>query len=74
MAKMKNLFLDIEPTMKIKLDNTLAKLTPSHNRRDYVRRLGMNQVDCENESCDATQILQMQKNQKFEEKKHLEQS
>ena len=73
MAKIQNLFFDIEPTMKIKRGNTLAKLTASHNRREYVRRLGMNQLDCENESCPATQILQMQENQKCAEKKHLEQ-
>ena len=33
-AKMKNLFLDIETTIKIKLGSILEKLTQRHNRRD----------------------------------------
>ena len=46
-AKMKNLFLDIETTKKIKLGSILEKLTQSHNRQEQVWRFGMNQDDCE---------------------------
>ena len=61
-AKMKNLFLDIETTIKIKLGNILQKLTQRHNRREHAR-LDMSQDDCDNEICASTQFLQIQKNQ-----------
>ena len=57
-AKMKNMFLDIETTIKIKLGSILEKLTQRHNRRDQA---DLN--DCDNETCASTQFLQIQKNQ-----------
>ena len=36
-AKLKNLFPDIETTIKIKLDNIIEKLTQRHNRRKHAR-------------------------------------
>ena len=59
-AKMKNLFIDIEITKKIKLGSILQKLTQRHNRREN-ERFGMSQDDCDNEICAATQFLQIQK-------------
>ena len=57
-AKMKNLFLDIETTIKIKLGSILEKLTHFHKRRKQA-----DLDDCDNENCASTQFLQMQKNQ-----------
>ena len=59
-AKMKNLFFDIETTIKIKLGNILEKLTQRHNRRESAR-FDMSQDDCDNEICASTQFLQIQK-------------
>ena len=61
-AKVKNLFLDIETTMKIKLGGILEKLAQRHNRRES-RRFDMSQDDCDNKICASTQFLQVQKNQ-----------
>ena len=61
-AKMKNLFHDIETTIKIKLGNILDTLTQSHNRREHAR-FDMSQDDCDNNICASTQFLQIQKNQ-----------
>ena len=61
-AKMKNLFLDIETTIKIKLGSILEKLTQCLNRRESAR-FDMSQDDCDNEICASTQFLQLQKNQ-----------
>ena len=47
-TKMTNLFLDIETTVKIKLGNTLKKLTQRHNRREHAR-FDISQDDCDNE-------------------------
>ena len=55
-AKMKNLFLDIETTIKIKLGSILEKLTQRHNRREQA-----DLDDCDNEICASTQFLQIQK-------------
>ena len=55
---MKNLFLDIETTVKIKLGSILEKLTQRHNRRQQV-----DLADCDNMTCASTQFLQVQKNQ-----------
>ena len=57
-AKMKNLFLDIKTTVKIKLGSILGKLTQRLNRRDQA-----DLDDCDNEICTSTQFLQIQKNQ-----------
>ena len=59
-TKMKNLFLDIKTTKKIKLGNILEKLTQRHNRRES-SRFDMSQDDCDNETCASTQFLQIQR-------------
>ena len=59
-AKMKNLFLDIKTTIKIKPGSIFEKLTQRHNRRESAR-FDMSQDDCDNEICASTQFLQMQK-------------
>ena len=59
-TKMKNLFLDIETTIKIKLGNILEELAQRHNRRAHAR-FDMSQNDCGNEVCASTQFLQIQK-------------
>ena len=59
-AKMKNLFLDIETTVKVKLDNILEKLTQCHNRREHAS-FEMSQDDCDNKNCAQTHFLQIQK-------------
>ena len=59
-AKVKNLFLDIETTIKIKLGNILEKLTQRHIRREHAR-FDMSQDDCDNEVCASTQFLQIQR-------------
>ena len=64
-AKMKNLFLDIETTIKIKLGSILEKFTQRHNRREQA-----DLDDCDNETCASTQFLQIQKNQLI----HLQES
>ena len=55
-TKMKNFFLEIETTIKIKLGSTLEKLTQRHNRRKQA-----DLDDCDNENCASTQFLQIQK-------------
>ena len=70
-AKMKKLFLDIETTKKIKLDNILEKHTQRQNRREHAR-FGMSQDDCDNEDCASTQFLQKQKKQLIELQESLE--
>ena len=57
-AKLKNLFPDIETTIKIKLGSILQKLTQRHKRREQA-----DLDDCDNEICASTQFLQIQKNQ-----------
>ena len=59
-TQMQNLFLDIEPTIKIKQGGILEKLTQGHNQRESAR-FDMNQDDCDNEFCASTQFLQIQK-------------
>ena len=53
---MKNLFFDIETTIKIKLGSLLEKLTQRHNRREQV-----DFDDCDDETCSSTQFLQIRK-------------
>ena len=60
---MKNLFIDIETTTKIKLGSILEKLTQSHIRREQA-----DLDDCDNE----TQLLQIQKNQLIDLQESLE--
>ena len=55
-AKMKHLFFDIATTIKIKLGSILEKLTQRHNRMEQA-----DLKDCDNETCDSTQFLQIQK-------------
>ena len=64
-AKMKNLFLDIKSTRKIKLGSIFEKLTQRLSRRESAR-FDMSQDDCDKETCASTQFLQVQKNQKFD--------
>ena len=66
-AKMKNLFPDIETTIKIKLGSFLEKLTQRHNRRELA-----DLDDCDNETCASTQFLQIQKNQLIDLQESLE--
>ena len=48
-AKMKNVFLEIETTIKIKLGSILEKLTQRHNRGEQA-----DLDDCDNEICAST--------------------
>ena len=64
---MKNLFFDIETTIKIKLGSILEKLTQRHNRREQ-----SDLDDCDNETCTSTQFLQIQKKQLIDLQEHLE--
>ena len=66
-AKMKDVFLDIETTIKIKLGSMLEKLTQRHNRRDQA-----DLDDCDNEICASTHFLQIQKNQLIDLQESLE--
>ena len=61
-AKMKNIFRDIETTIKVKLGSILEKLTQRHNRRESASA-DMSQDDCDSEICASTQFPQIQKNQ-----------
>ena len=70
-TKMKNTFLDIETTLKVKLGSILEKLTQRHNRRESAR-FEMSQDDCDNEICASTQFLQIQKNQLIDVQEALE--
>ena len=66
-AKIRNLFHDIETTIKIKLGNILEKLTQRQNRREHA-----SQDDSDNEICASTQFLQIQKNQLIDIQDSLE--
>ena len=66
-GKMKNLFLEIETTIKIKLGSILEKLTQRHNRREQA-----DLDDCDNNICASTQFLQIQKNQLIDLQESLE--
>ena len=59
-TKMKNLFHDIETTIKFKLSNILEKLSQRHTRRQQAI-FDMSQDDCDNEIGASTQFLQIQK-------------
>ena len=66
-AKMKNLFPDIETTIKIKMDSIFEKLTQRHNRREQA-----DLDDCDNKIFASTQFLQIQKNQLIDLQESLE--
>ena len=70
-AQMKNLFPDIEATVKNKLDSILEKLTQCHSQREQVRRLETNQDDWKNENCACHQYSQTQKKKIIELQDHL---
>ena len=70
-AKMPNLFLDIETTIKSKLGSILKKHTQRHNRRESAR-FDMSQNDFDIEICAPTQFLQIQKNQLIDLQESLE--
>ena len=59
-AKFKNLFLDIETTISIKLGSNLEELTQRRNRREHAR-FDMSQDFCHKKICASVQILQIQK-------------
>ena len=61
-AQMKILFLDIKPTIRIRLGSILEKLTQRHNRQEHAR-FDMRQDDCDNGTSASTQFLQIQRNQ-----------
>ena len=64
---MKNVFFDIETTIKIKLGSILEKLTRRHNRREQA-----DLDDCDNDTCMSTQFLQIQKKHLIDSQEHLE--
>ena len=66
-TKLKNLFLDIETTIKIKLSSIVEKLTQHHNRREQA-----DLDDCDNETYASTQFLQIQKNHLIDLQESLE--
>ena len=70
-AKMKNLFLDIRTTIRIKLCSILEKLTQRHNRRESAR-FDMSQDDSDNEICASTHFLQIRRNQLIEVQESLD--
>ena len=53
---MKKLFFDFRTTINNQLDSILGKLTQRHNRR---KRTDLE--DCDKETCNSTQFLQIQK-------------
>ena len=63
----KNLFFDIETTIKIKLGSILEKLTQRHNRREQA-----DLDDCDDETCTSTQFLLIRKKQLIDLQEHLE--
>ena len=66
-AILKNLFFDIETTIKIKLGSILEKLTQRHNRREQA-----DLDDCDDETCTSTQFLQIRKKPLIDLQEHLE--
>ena len=70
-AKMKNLFLDNETIIKIKLGRILEKLTQRPIGRENAR-FDMSQDDCDNEICASTQFLQIQRTQLIDLQETLE--
>ena len=68
---MKNLLIDIETTIKIKVGSILEKLTQLLNRRESAR-FDMSQDDCDNEICASIQFLEIEKNQLIDLQESLE--
>ena len=66
-AIMKNLFFDIETTIKSKLGSILEKLTQRRNPREQAAL-----DDCDDEACTSAQFLQIQKKQLLDLQEHLE--
>ena len=64
---MKSLFFDIETTIKFKLGSILENLTQRHTRRQQ-----SDLDDCNNETCNSTQFVQIQKKQLFDLRELLE--
>ena len=69
--KIKNLFNDIERTIKIKLGCFLKKLTHGNNWWEQVSRFELNQEHCAKANCATTNFLQIEKNQLIELLEHL---
>ena len=70
-AKMKNFFLDIQTTIKIKLGNIFEKLSQRHYRCEHAR-LDTNQDDCDNEIWASAQSYRYKKNQRIDPQESLE--
>ena len=70
-AKLKNVYLDIETTVKIKLGNILQKLSQRQNRRKPAM-FDMSPDDCDNEICASTQFLQIQRTKTIDLQESLE--
>ena len=68
---MKNLFLDVETTIKIELGSILEKLTQRHNRQESAR-FDLSKDGCDSEICASTHFLQIQRNQITDLHKSLE--
>ena len=68
---MRNIFLDTETTIKIKLGSILEKLTQRHIRRESTW-FDKRQDDCDSEICASTQFLHTQKNQLIDLQETLE--
>ena len=66
-AMMRNLFYDIETTIRSKLVSIVDKLTQRHNRREQAVL-----EDCNNETWTFTQFLRIQKQQLIYLQEHLE--
>ena len=60
-TKMKDLFLDIQTTIKTKLEDILEKLSQRSIRREHAV-FHMSQNDCDNEFCASTLFLHVHKN------------
>ena len=62
-AKVKNLFLDIKSTKKIKLGNILENLSQGDNRREHAMfgSQALESMQDDNEICATTHFLQIQK-------------
>ena len=67
----KNLFIDLERAIKIKLDDILEKLKQPRNRRGHAR-FYMSQDDCDSEICESTQFSQIRKTQLIDIQEALE--
>ena len=66
----KNLFLDIETTIKVKLGSILEKTIPRHNQREQTKT--KIQHDCENKKFAYNHFLRVQEKQVINLQKYLQ--